>query len=105
MLASSAKFVENMIHFMTDLKETGRRNTLLLTKWILTVHPNNLVMNNSTSIKQVVIAVICSLVGHCISQEVKLYISLVRLSSTGQQNLIWERELASRQIPEKWPHV
>ena len=60
------------------------------------MHPKNLVMNNSTSIKQVVIAVICSLAGHCISQEVKLYISLVRLSSIGQRNLIWERELASR---------
>ena len=68
------------------------------------MHPKNLVMNNSTSIKQVVIAVICSLVGHCISQEVKLYISLVRLSSIGQRNLIWERELASRVFERKdWP--
>ena len=104
MLASSAKFVENLIQFMTDLKETGWRNTSLLTKRILTVHPKNLVMNNSMSIKQVVIAVICSLVGHCISQEVKLYISLARLSSIGQRNLIWERELASRVFERKdWP--
>ena len=92
-LASTATFAEISIQLMIDLKETGWRNSSVLTKRILTELTKNLLANNSTSTEQVVLAVTCSLIGNCVSQEVKPYVSLVKLSCICLRNLIWQREL------------